>query len=145
MRRIAAVSGYRDQQQKRLDDLKAQAGNATRTHLAHQERFELLEGLKTQYGFSTGNQVSAILMKGTVRFRGQLESLSVMQKQEMALSEIELRSVNERVVSQHRQVKMCEKVIEKRLTAINQKKAKSEQKMMDELAMQASFRRRLCR
>lgn len=141
MRRIAAVSRWRDQQQKRLDDLKTQAGEAARLHQAHQERLNLLENLKTQYAFSAGEQVSSLLMKGTARFRGQLDNLSLMQKQEMMLSEIELRSVNERVVTQHRQVKMCDKVIEKRMNAINQKKAKAEQKMLDELAMQASARR----
>ncbi|AMG30492.1 hypothetical protein AL542_08935 [Grimontia hollisae] len=144
MRRVAAVSRWRDQQQKRLDDLKTQAGEAARRHQAHQARLNLLENLKTQYAFSAGEQVSSLLMKGTARFRGQLDNLSLMQKQEMMLSEIELRSVNERVVNQHRQVKMCDKVIEKRMNAINQKKAKAEQKMLDELAMQASARRHQC-
>lgn len=145
MRRVAAVTRWRDQQQKRLDDLKAQAGEAARIHQAHQERLELLEDLKTQYVFSKGSQVSSILIKGTARFRGQLENLSLMQQQEMMLSEVELRSANERVVSQLRQVKMCDNVIEKRMNVINQKKAKAEQKMLDELAMQASARRHLCR
>lgn len=145
MRRVAAVTRWRDQQQKRLDDLKTQAGEAARIHQAHQERLELLEDLKTQYVFPKGSQVSSILIKGTARFRGQLESLSLMQQQEMMLSEVELRSANERVVSQLRQVKMCDNVIEKRMNVINQKKAKAEQKMLDELAMQASARRHLCR
>ncbi|WP_434357930.1 flagellar export protein FliJ [Parasalinivibrio latis] len=142
MRRLKVVQGWCGREQEKLDRLQGEAGEIRRQHRAHEERLKVLEDLSGQYGFSGGSQTSALMMKGTARFRSQLESLTALQRHELMMSDVELRSINDRVIAQHRQVKMGEKVVDKRLKQHAVKQARQEQKVLDELAMRAGLRRK---
>nr|WP_192928682.1 flagellar export protein FliJ [Photobacterium alginatilyticum] len=109
---------------------------------AHQQRLELLESLSGQYAVASGSEASALMLKGIGRFRHQLDNLTNLQRQELALSQVELRSMNSRLVEQHCQVKMGDKIIDKRLAQIQRKQERQEQKVMDELSMNRFFHRR---
>ncbi|CAG18481.1 Hypothetical protein PBPRA0026 [Photobacterium profundum SS9] len=109
---------------------------------AHQQRLTLLEDLSGQYSVASGSQASALLLKGIGRFRHQLDNLTNLQRQELALSQVELRSMNERLVKQHCQVQMGNKIIDKRLTKIQNQRDKQEQKVLDELSIIRFFHRR---
>lgn len=141
MRRLAVLKTWQQQQQGRFDDLKQNQGQLQQQYQAHQQRLALLEDLPGHYTLASGGQTSAIMLKGIGRFRHQVDNLAKLQRQEIALTEVELRSLNQRLVNQHRQVKMGETVVAKREAVIQQQRDKQEQKMLDELAMQRFMRR----
>lgn len=141
-KRVKVVQGWRDQQQKVFDELQQQYAALNQQAQAHQQRLELLENLSGQYAVASGSEASALMLKGIGRFRHQLDNLTNLQRQELALSQVELRSMNSRLVEQHCQVKMGDKIIDKRLAQIQRKQERQEQKVMDELSMNRFFHRR---
>ncbi|GAL07334.1 flagellar FliJ family protein [Photobacterium aphoticum] len=142
MRRLAVLKTWQLQQQGKFDDLKQSQGQLQQQYQAHQQRLALLEDLPAQYALASGHQTSAMMLKGIGRFRHQVDNLTRLQRQEMALTEVEMRSLNQRLVDQHRQVKMGETVVAKREAVMQQRRDKQEQKMLDELAMQRFVRGR---
>ncbi|KLV06614.1 hypothetical protein ABT56_08295 [Photobacterium aquae] len=142
MRRLAVLQTWQRQQEGKFDELKQNQGQLQQQYNAHQQRLELLESLPGQYSLGHGVETSALLLKGIGRFRHQVDNLVKLQRQEMALTEVEMRSVSTRLVNQHRQVKMGESLITKRESALQSRRDKQEQKMLDELAMQRFMRRR---
>jgi flagellar export protein FliJ len=142
MKRVKIVQSWRDQQQRQFNKLQQQQGQINQQMNAHQQRLSLLEDLSGQYSVASGSQASALLLKGIGRFRHQLDNLTNLQRQELALSQVELRSMNERLVKQHCQVQMGNKLIDKRLTKIQNQRDKQEQKVLDELSIIRFFHRR---
>ncbi|WP_299019582.1 flagellar export protein FliJ [uncultured Photobacterium sp.] len=142
LKRVKVVESWRDQQQKKFDELQQHYTELNHQTQAHQQRLELLESLSGQYSVESGSEASALLLKGIGRFRHQLDNLTNLQRQELALSEVELRSMNARLVEQHCQVKMGDKIIDKRMAQIQLKQDRQEQKVLDELSMNRFFHRR---
>ncbi|WP_064601634.1 flagellar export protein FliJ [Photobacterium sp. J15] len=142
LKRVKVVESWRDQQQKMFDELQQQFTEMNQQKIAHEQRLELLESLSGQYSVASGSEASALLLKGIGRFRHQLDNLTNLQRQELALSEVELRSMNSRLVEQHCQVKKGDKIIDKRMAQYQLKQARQEQKILDELSMNRFFHRR---
>ncbi|ELR67067.1 hypothetical protein C942_03668 [Photobacterium marinum] len=139
---VKVIESWRDQQQKKFDELQQQFTEMNQQKMAHEQRLELLESLSGQYSVGSGSEASALLLKGIGRFRHQLDNLTNLQRQELALSEVELRSMNARLVEQHCQVKKGDKIIDKRMAQFQLKQARQEQKILDELSMNRFFHRR---
>ncbi|MGF1691466.1 flagellar FliJ family protein [Photobacterium kagoshimensis] len=143
MRRVKMLQHWREQQQRQFDSIQQEFGQINSQHQAHQQRLELLESLSGQYCIEGGQQASALMLKGIGRFRYQLDNLTNLQRHELAMSEVELRTTNERLVQQHCQVRMGEKIIEKRQNQIALKQERQQQKILDELSANKFYRQRI--
>ncbi|OAN16707.1 hypothetical protein A3K86_09685 [Photobacterium jeanii] len=143
MRRVKMLTHWREQQQRQFDDIQQEYSQINRQYQAHQDRLALLESLSGQYSVGGGQQTSALMLKGIGRFRYQLDNLTLLQRQELEMAEVELRSANERMVKQHCQVKMGDKLIEKRQQGLIKKEERQQQKILDELAANQFYRQRI--
>lgn len=140
MRRLSVLQLWQRQQQTKFDDIKHNQSQLHQHHQSHQQRLDLLESLPESYVLPNGNQSTALVLKGIGRFRNQIDGLVRLQRQELALSEVEIRALDERLIEQHRQVKLAEVLVSKREKLIQARRDKQEQKMLDDLSMQRCHR-----
>ncbi|EMD1178587.1 flagellar FliJ family protein [Vibrio harveyi] len=141
-RRLRALSQWRTHQEIKLDEVKGHYASSHNVYHHKLQHLDIINSLKKQYSFINGEQISALLMKETVRFKGQLEVLSELQKQEICLSEIELRTLNENLVKQNKNIEICDKLIKEKESVNIKKELKAEQNMFDEISIRNHVRKR---
>ncbi|MGL4855457.1 MAG: flagellar export protein FliJ [Plesiomonas sp.] len=135
------LHAWYQQQQQQFEQLQSEQGHWQRQQQAHAERLVLLQQVSTQYALSHGNDSSALLVKGIGRFRNQLSLITQLQQQELALAEAELRTAHERVLHQHLNLKKGDTLLQKLQQQQQQREAKHEQRVLDELSGQRFLRR----
>lgn len=134
MKKSSALATWCEQQQKQFDTLQQDKLKAAAEHRQHQERLTMLEQFSQQYSVSAGEAPSALLLKGMGHFRAQLDVMKAMQKQEVTMAEIELRSVDERLLAQHCRLEGTKRLMSKRAHKVKQQLERKQQAVMDELA-----------
>ncbi|MGF1682671.1 flagellar export protein FliJ [Photobacterium minamisatsumaniensis] len=124
--------------QNELDDLGQRYQQKQQDCVDHQRRLEQLDELYDTCQVVAGETGLAWTNRFTLR--DHLKHLSTLQSQTLALSQAEQAALQRHVTQQHVKVKSLESVIDKRYQQEAQAMAKSEQKLMDEMATQRFIR-----
>lgn len=135
MRRLSVLKTWQAQQESKFENLKQRQFQKIGQHKAHEARLALLESFPNSYQLECSKNTSALSLKGMGLFRNQVDSLAKLQRQELSLSEVEMRAINSHIIEQHRQIKMVESVVNKRQQYFQGLKEKQEQKELDELSI----------
>ncbi|MCQ1057420.1 flagellar export protein FliJ [Photobacterium sp. ZSDE20] len=133
-----ALDRFRQIRQGELEKLGQQFQKKQQDCANHLEKLEQLDALYDSCQVVAGE--TALAWTNRFAIRDHLKHLTEIQTQTLALSQAEQVSLKQHVVQQHVKVKSLESVIEKRRQHHDRLAAKSEQKLMDEMAMQRFIR-----
>lgn len=133
-----ALDRFRQIRQGELEKLGQQYQQKQQDCASHLKKLEQLDTLYDSCQVVAGE--SGLAWSNRFALRDHLKHLTEIQTQTLALSQAEQATLKQHVVQQHVKVKSLECVIEKRRQQHNTMLARSEQKLMDEMAMQRFIR-----
>ncbi|AJR07789.1 flagellar export protein FliJ [Photobacterium gaetbulicola] len=137
-RQSKALARFRQLRQDELEKMGQQYQQKQQDCARHQEKLEQLDALYDSCQVVAGE--TGLAWANRFALRDHLKHLTDIQTQTLALSQSEQASLKQHVARQHVKVKSLDCVIEKRRQQHQQLATRSEQKLMDEMAMQRFIR-----
>ncbi|MBC7005321.1 flagellar FliJ family protein [Photobacterium sp. BZF1] len=129
-----ALDRFRQIRQGELEKLGQQYQQKQLDSANHLQKLEQLGELYDSCQVVAGE--TALAWNNRFALRDHLKHLAEIQSQTLALSKAEEASLKQHVTQQHVKVKSLDSVIDKRRQHHERQLARSEQKLMDEMAMQ---------
>lgn len=133
-----ALDRFRQIRQGELEKLGQQYQQKQQDSANHLQKLEQLDELYDTCQVVAGE--TALAWHNRFALRDHLKHLTEIQSQTLALSKAEEASLKHHVTQQHVKVKSLDSVIDKRRQHHEKQLARSEQKLMDEMAMQRFIR-----
>ena len=118
------------QYQKEVEKLTREQGQLSQ----EEQRLTMLEEYQKSYAWSEGRQISGFMLNSAQMMAHTVEQAVRHQRQQVAVQEVQCRSVREKVLQEKVQLRTAEVLLDRHQQLLNKKEERSEQKFVDEIS-----------
>ncbi len=104
-----------------------------------EHRLEQLEHYQQTYAWDAGRESNGLMLNSAQMMVHSVDKAVRHQRQQVAVQQVQCRSVREKVIVEKRQVRTAEQLLESHQQVLNRKADKADQKLSDEMSSRLFF------